>query len=293
VARLKHYLEYFGSKALAAAAQSLSAESADRFGARLGAFAYHLLSGRRKISNENIRTTIGQKFDESEIESITKSVFQNIGRTLIEIARFGKMNHEAILKLVRGDTELLKKIQSEGKGCIILTCHYGNWELLGSWPAALGFKTDFLVGTQHNTLVNAQLNAYREKLGVGIIPSDNSLRGIFKSLKQNHFIGIAADQHSSAGIKLKFLGKEALHARGPALFSIRTGAPICPIMLRRERHDRHVAHAAEPIYPRHNVDEEEEIIRITTTGIRFFEDFIRKYPEQWAWTHRRWKLQSN
>lgn len=293
MARLKHYFEYFGSKSIAAVAQVLSAESADKFGAGLGTIAYHLINSRRKISNDNIRATIGQSLSESEIEAITKSVFQNIGRTLIEIARFGKLNRQMILNTIHGDTELLKRINDEGRGCIILSSHYGNWELLGSWPAALGFKTDFLVGTQHNPLVNAQLNAYREKLGVGIIPLENSLRGIFKALKSNHFVGIAADQHAVSGIKLKFLGKDAWHARGPALFSIRTGAPICPFMLRREKYNRHVAYAAEPIYPRPNADEETEIIRITSTALEFFEDFIRKYPEQWAWTHRRWKPQSN
>lgn len=227
-----------------------------------------------------------------EIDALTKKVFQNIGRTLIEIARFSKLDSNRILNILQGDATVIRKVNSEGKGGIILTSHYGNWELLGSWTAALGYPTDFLVGTQHNNLVNELLNGYRRKLGVGIIPLENSLKGIFRSLRSNHFVGIAADQHAVNGIRLKFLGKEALHARGPALFSIRTGAPVCPMMLRREGFDRHVAYVAEPIYPRGMADEEEETIRIISTALSFFEDFIRKYPDQWLWTHRRWKVQT-
>lgn len=290
MARLKHYFEYAGAKTLAAVAWALSPESADRFGASLGSVAFQLIKSRREISNNNIRDTIGQSYTETEINSLTKRVFQNIGRTLIELARFEKLGRDGILKIIEGDESVIKKVHDAKRGAIILTCHYGNWELLGSWPAALGYKTDFLVGTQHNPLVNEQLNSFRKDLGVGIIPLENSLRGIFKALKSNHFVGIAADQHSAAGIKLKFLGKEALHARGPALFSIRTGAAICPMMLRRDSFDKHIVYAAEPIFPNLRNDEQKEIERIIKTANSFFEDFIRKYPDQWAWTHRRWKI---
>ncbi|MGH8016568.1 MAG: lysophospholipid acyltransferase family protein, partial [Candidatus Zixiibacteriota bacterium] len=290
VARLKHYLEYAAASSIAAIARTLRPEAADRLGAFLGTVAFNLIKSRRQVSNDNIRGTIGQNLTDVEIEEITKSVFQNIGRTLTEIVRFQNLGQSGVLKILHGDPALIKKIYGEGKGGIILTAHYGNWELLGGWPAALGYPIDFLVGTQHNQLVDELLNSCRRKLGAGIIPLENSLRGIFKALKSNHFVGIAGDQHAAAGIKLKFLGKYALHARGPALFSIRTGAPILPMMLRRENFNRHVAYSAEPIYPNQSADEESEITRITETSVRFFEDFIRKYPDQWAWTHRRWKL---
>ena len=293
MAKLKHYLEYAGSKSLALVAKSLPPETADKFGAALGTLAFHLMNSRRRISNNNIRETIGRSFSNSEIDYLTKKVFQNIGRTLIELAQFEKLGRDGLARIIQGDTTIIRRVHEAGKGAIILTCHYGNWEMLGGWPAMLGYETDFLVGTQHNPLVDEQLNSFRKNLGVGIISLENSLRGIFKALKANHFVGIAADQHSASGIKLKFLGKDALHARGPALFSIRTGAAVCPMMLRRESFDRHVVHAAEPIFPQLHNDEEKEIERITRTANDFFEDFIRKYPDQWAWTHRRWKVQSN
>jgi len=293
LARLKHKLEYLASQAVASLARRLSPTAADRLGAALGRITYNLAVSRRRIANDNIRSTIGKSFSEADIKVLTKKVFQNIGRTLIEIARFEKLGPAGVKKIVQGDISLLKKIHDEGKGAIILTAHYGNWELLGSWPAALGYPMHFLVGRQHNPLVDEQLNSYRRQMGVGIIPLDSSLRATFKALKSNHFVGIAADQHAGAGIKMKFLGQQAMHARGPALFSIRTGAPICQFIMRRERLDRHVVIANQPIYPNQEAAEEEEIYRITAALVSFFEEHIKKFPEQWMWTHRRWKLQSD
>jgi KDO2-lipid IV(A) lauroyltransferase len=89
------------------------------------------------------------------------------------------------------------------------------------------------------------------------------------------------------------LGKDALQARGPALFSIRTGAPICPMLLRRESFDRHVIITGNPIYPVNSGDEERDIMTMTEAYVRFYEEHIRQYPEQWMWTHRRWKLQTS
>lgn len=290
MAKLKHLIEYAAVRILAFWAQLLSARWADRLGAGLGTLVYHLAAGRRKIAGDNIRSTIGKSFAESEIESLTKKVFQNIGRTLIEIARFENLKSEEVSKIVEGDSSILKKIYDEGKGGIILTAHFGNWELLGTWPAVMGYPMHFLVGTQHNLEVDELLNSFRKKMGVGIISLAGSLRSIFKALKANHFVGIAADQHAPAGIRINFLGREASHARGPALFSIRTGAPICPFLIRRERFDKHIIISGEPIYPPNSGDEEKDIRTITLAFARFCEENIRLYPEQWMWTHRRWKL---
>jgi KDO2-lipid IV(A) lauroyltransferase len=79
-------------------------------------------------------------------------------------------------------------------------------------------------------------------------------------------------------------------AKGPALFAVRCGSPILPFLLRRERYDRHVIMAGDPIYPPESGDLEADILAMTEAYTRFFEDGIREYPDQWMWTHRRWKV---
>ncbi len=290
MAKLKHHIEYSAARIIARLAQTLSAPAADKFGAALGTCVYHIAGSRRKVAKDNIRSTIGKSRTENEIETLTKSVFQNIGRTLIEISRFGKLTVAGAQAIVEGDSSILRKIHAEGNGGIILVAHFGNWELSACWPGIMGLPVNLLVGTQHNHLVDRMLNEFRKTMQVKVVPLDRQTRLAFKILKSKGLVVLAADQHAPAGIKFDFLGRVTTHARGPALFSIRTGAPICPFLIRRERYDKHVIITGAPIYPPQSGDEENDIRTITETYARFYEENIRRYPEQWMWTHRRWKI---
>ncbi len=293
MAKLKHLIEYAAVRILAFAAQLLSPRAADSFGSALGTLVYHIAPSRRHISNKNIKSTIGKNWSEDEIESLTIKVFQNIGRTLIEVARFQKLTVEGAQKIVTGDSGLFRKINSKGDGAIFLVAHFGNWELSACWPGIIGLPVNLLVGTQHNLLVDELLNDFRRQMNVGVTPLDRQTRAAFKILKSKGMVVLAADQHAPAGIKIDFLGRPALHPRGPALFSIRTGAPICPFLIRRERFDRHTIITGTPIFPPNSGDEEKDIRTMTEAYVKFYEEHIRQNPDQWTWTHRRWKTQTN
>jgi len=293
LARLKNNFEYIAARVIASIAKRLSPPAADRFGAALGRITYHLAGSRRQIAKDNIRNTIGKTFSKKEIETLSKKVFQNIGRTLIETSRFEVLKRDGALRITQGDSSLLKKIYDGGKGGIILAAHFGNWELTACWPGIMGLPAHLLVGTQHNLLVDEMLNNFRRQMGVGIIPLDRQTRSAFKVLKAGELVVLAADQHAPSGIRINFLGRDALHARGPALFSIRTGAPICPFLIRRESYNRHIIICGNPIYPSNSGDEENDIRTMTEAYVRFYEEQIRQYPDQWMWTHRRWKLETS
>lgn len=291
MARLSHYFEYLAVRSGVGLANSLSPKRADAVGAWLGRMAYRLVPGRRRIAVDNLRQAFGDQYTEAERHQIARGVFENIGRTLIEFARFGKIRAEGARALVHGSTEPFEEALRKGNGGIIVTAHFGDWELLGAWAGAMGYPMDFLVGRQHNKLVDDLLIGFRKEMGVGIIPLATSSRSVFKALKANRMTGLVSDQHaSSGGVRLQFFGRPAATPRGPALFAIRAGAPLLPMMLRRESYHRHVVLAADLIYPPNSGDEEADIQTMTEKYTRFFEDCIRKYPDQWMWTHRRWKI---
>lgn len=291
MAGLRHNLEYFGARFVIFWAQLLSPRSADRFGAMLGTLVYHLLSSRRKVAFDNIKSTIGQDFTDIETNQLVKKVFQNIGRTIIEIARFEKLGIEGAKKILVGARpETFKKAHDGGKGCIGITAHFGNWEMLGSYIVILGYPMHVFAATLHNLKVNEIITRFRKALGLEVIPIEINLKSVFKVLKNNGFVAMAVDQHAPAGIKIDFLGKPAMAPRGPALFAIRAGCPICPYLLKRENFDRHVMIAGDLIFPPQSGDEEADIRTMTETYLKFFEEGIRKFPDQWMWTHRRWKL---
>lgn len=292
MASLGHQAEYLATLAGIAFAQRLSGESADRLGLRLGRLTYRLLSRRRDIAMDNLRRAMAGKYSEEELQEICRKVFENIARTLIEFSRFKKLKIEGVRRVVSGPgEELIKKAMEEGKGGIIVTGHFGNWELLGAYVSALGYPMDFLVGRQHNLKVDELLLGFRREMGVGIIPLATAARQVFKSLKANHMTGLVADQHAPGGsVVIDFFGRPASWAKGPALFSIRSGAPLLPFLLRRERFDRHLLIPGVPIYPPNSGNEEQDIETMLVAYVRFLEQGITAYPDQWMWTHRRWKL---
>lgn len=289
---MSHNIEYCFTLLGVKLAGLLPPRAADSFGIALGSLAYTFLPSRKQIAYDNLKKAMGDILSEQEIKSIVKRVFKNIGRTLVEFARFGRIKLEGTRRITISDgLEHLRKVHDEGKGGIIVTAHFGNWELLGSWIASNGYPMDFLVGSQHNQKVDNLLNDFRREMGVGIIPLKTSIRGVFKCLKANRFTGLVSDQHAhSGGVIVEFLGRKAATPKGPAAFAVRAGCPLMPFLIRRERYDRHVVMAGTPIYPPHSGDDEKDIVEMTIAYTKFFENGIGKYPDQWMWTHRRWKL---
>jgi len=295
MASLSHNLEYAAALTGVKLARIFTPRAADRLGVGLGSLAHAVLSSRRKIALYNLERALGAELSIDVRRRVAKEVFHNIGRSMIEFSRFGKTTLDDVRKLITGPgEEILARVHAEGKGGMVVTAHFGNWELLGVWVAACGYPMDFLIGTQHNEKVDRLLVGFRESMGVGIIRLSTSSRQVFKALKANHMTGLVSDQHSaSGGVVLDFMGRPASTPKGPALFSIRTGAPLLPFLLRRERYDRHILIPGEPIYPPNSGDEEVDIAQMTKRYTRFFEQNIRKYPDQWMWTHRRWKVPEN
>lgn len=295
MAPLSRNLEYAAALTGVKLAQLFTPRGADRLGVGLGNLTHALLTSRRRIALYNLERALGDQLGLDERRRVAKEVFRNIGRSMIEFARFGKMSLDDVRNIISGPgEEILARVHAEGKGGMIVTAHFGNWELLGVWVKASGYPMDFLIGTQHNEKIDRVLVGLREAMGIGIIRLATSSRQVFKTLKANHMTGIVSDQHAaSGGIVLDFMGRPASTPKGPALFSVRTGAPLLPFLLRRERYDRHVLIPGEPIYPPNSGDEDLDIAQMTKQYTKFFEQNIRKYPDQWMWTHRRWKVPEN
>jgi Kdo2-lipid IVA lauroyltransferase/acyltransferase len=291
MASLKHRCEFLLVRFGVAVVQSLSPRFADKLGAGLGMTIYFLWGRRRRVALDNLRHAFGGEKSENELRLIARGVFKNIGRTLVEFARFRRIGAEGVKQIIvtPGDTTIREAL-SRGKGGIITTAHFGNWELLGMYPSIHGHSIDYVIGTQHNPLVDGLFVEFRSSMGVGIIPLKTALKGVFKALKQNHLVGLVADQHDPGkNLILDFFGRPSSWPKGPAVFSLRSGAPILPLLLTRERYDRHVVIAGTPIFPAAG-DEETAIRSMTEQYVRFFEEHIRANPEQWMWTHRRWKM---
>jgi len=294
MAPLKDNLAYFFASMAIAIAKHLSMKQADSFGSVLGNLFYHLLPSRRKIATENIERALGSDIGSAEIDGIVKEVFQNIVRTFIESYCVNRLDDDKVRKIiVSSDLDVLKKAHDAGKGAILVTAHFGNWELLPRWVTSLGYEFDALAAIQHNAKIDCLITNLRETKNVKVIPvNKNASRKVFQALKANRFVGIVADQHdSSQSLIMDFFGRKAAVPKGPALFSIKADCPVIPVMVRRESCERYVIIMGDPIYPSQiDVELEKKIYDISARYNKFFEENIRKYPAQWMWTHRRWKI---
>ncbi len=292
MAGLGHQVEYLAARLGMGLARSLSARQADRLGVGLGSAAYRLAGSRRELAQSNIKQALGETLTDTEIDATVKRVFQNIGRTLVELARLEKMGIERVRdQVVPAGLETIEAARKKGNGAIIGTAHFGNWEIMGVYPAVFGIPSDTLAIEQHNLKINRLVINLRESMGVKILEVPANARQVFRSLDANRVVIIAADQHAAAGtLVMDFFGRPAAVARGPALFAIRRNCPLIPMLMRRERYDRHVVIAGEAIYPPESGDKEKDLRSMTATYLRFLEEHLTAHPDQWLWTHNRWKL---
>jgi KDO2-lipid IV(A) lauroyltransferase len=289
---ISHGLEFAGVRILTRAVQILPGRLADILAAGLGRLAWLILTSRRRIAINNLKRAFKEEKSETEIHRIARSVFVNVARTSVEFARLPILKPDKISGMVTSEgKENLDRVLKEGKGSMLITGHFGSWELLGGWVAACGYPLDMLVGEQHNRRVDNLLVSFRKSLGVGIIPVGVAARHVIKSLRSNRMVAVVSDQHAASGSTVvKFFGRPAATPKGPAAFAVKVGCPILIGVLVREGYNRHHALILPPIYPPRSGDDENDIFEMTQTYTSCLEEFIRQSPAQWMWTHRRWKI---
>lgn len=289
---INHWLEYAAVWVLTKVVQLLPGRVADAVAFVLGRLSYAVLTSRRRIARENLKRAFGPEKSDGEIELIIKDVFLHTARTLVEFARQPRYTPEKILAMTQCEgKEHIDRVAHEGKGAMLITGHFGNWELTGGWIAALGYPLDFLVGQQHNQKVDELLISFRRALGVGIIPIGMAARGVIKALKANRMVAVVSDQHAPlGGVTVQFFGRPAATPKGPAAFAVKVDCPILFGVYIRLGYNRYKALIFPPIYPPHSGDSEKDISIMTQAYTSYLEQAVRQYPEQWLWTHRRWKI---
>jgi KDO2-lipid IV(A) lauroyltransferase len=291
--KISHGFEYAAFWCLTGFTRLLPGRLREWIAAWLGRLGYIVAASRRRIAKENLKRAFGDEKSEAELKTITKGVFVNIVRSMLEFACFPRMTKEKIRRLVPEHTglEYLDEALKGGKGCMFVAGHLGHWELIGAWVAAYDYPVDYLVGQQHNPYVDNAFNDYRRPLGVRIIPVGLTARHVIESLRENRMVALLSDQHSATGgAVVTFFGRPASTPKGPAAFAVKTGCPIVFGSLVREGYNRHRGVIEPPIYPPNSGDKEKDIIDMTQAYTSMLEAVVRQHPEQWMWTHRRWKL---
>lgn len=221
---------------------------------------------------------------------MAKAVFKHFCREAFQFFRLLSLKREQIDALMDlEDTHNIDNALAEGKGCILLTAHYGNWELMARKLVIHGYKVNVIARDSDDPGMTGITTRIRERGGYQVFDRDQPIIGAFRALKNNECLGILPDQNDCDGIMVTFFSMPATTAEGPAGLSLKSGARIVPIFSERlpGHHYRAVAHPALEYQPIGKQDD--DIHRLTQLINDTIEAQIRRNPTQWLWLHDRWR----
>jgi len=258
-------------------------------GALLGRTAW-FLGVRRRVSRINISTAFPEK-TQREVNRIGSASYANNGRFMVEFIRQGRMGSKYFKKYITVErTDALEKMLSHPTGVIGLTFHFGNWEYYGVCNAFLDKKISFLVGRQRNSLVDGYINELRSSHGAKLLTRDVSMRGIISISRKGGIVCWLSDQSAGKnGLVVDFFDHPASTPRGAAAFSVKLNMPVtCGFMVREKGpYQRFVV--KEFLMPNRDLPKHEAEIEMTQRYTKVLAEMIKEYPEQYWWSHRRWK----
>jgi len=261
-------------------------------GGALGRAGYRLAARQRKVAFHNLTLALPD-LSEDERVRIVKGVFDNLGRLLVEFSHFPKLNPDNIPDLVEYEgLEHYQNALAHGNGVLFLTAHFGAWELSSFAHSVYGYPMKFLTRSIDNTLVENLISRYRTRAGNDLISRTDAARGVLRALGNNEAVGILIDQNTirSEGVFADFFGIPAATTPGLATFALRTDAAVVPGFIRWDQARRkHILEFQSPVELVRTGDLEADTVSNTAEFNRIIENFVRRYPDQWLWIHRRWK----
>jgi Kdo2-lipid IVA lauroyltransferase/acyltransferase len=304
---LVNYSQYFGARTVAMLL-GLFPVNANLGSARaIGSLMYHLDRKHRKRALENLRASFPEK-PERELEDIAeRSMQQFMGLVMDVLFTTRKINIETWHKYVHfgkappgspihGNLAEALRIMIKSRGCIMLTAHYGNWEVLGYALATIGFETYSIARPIDNPLIDSWLLDVRERQGQVILSKRGVTTTALDVLEKKGVLGFIADQNAGPkGMFVPFFGRLASTYKSIGLLAIQHAVPVV-VGYARRRGDRFefdigVQDIIEPAdwknFPRDKYTD--ELHYITARYNQAIEDFVREDPSQYLWIHRRWK----
>ena len=289
---IKGFTEYILARFLITAFAIMPRSIAYRSAEVLAWFGFHLAGRQRRAGLHNLRMAFPDLTD-AEREQILRKSFQNLGRLLVEFTHFPDLNKTNISQYVIHDglENYLEGLQ-RGRGVIFMTAHFGAWEMSSFAHALYGYPLKFVVRPIDNPKVEQLISSYRTLSGNVPIQRKEAARNILKALRRNEAVGILFDQNTtrSEGVFAEFFGIPAATTPSIALFALRADAAVIPgFLIWDENSRKHRLRLDPPVDLIVTGDLSHDVLENTKRFNQILESYIRRYPDQWLWIHRRWK----
>jgi KDO2-lipid IV(A) lauroyltransferase len=288
-----HYAEYYGLRGAVSALRRLSLRHAGNIGEWIGRLGYRPLGVRRDVVERQVRAAFpGLSADDTR--HIAAASYEHLGRTTIETAIVPEYSRTEVLDLferVEG-WDVVERAHASGKGALLVSGHIGNWELGGSYVAARGISLGVVARRMQNPLFDHYLTATRVRLGMDVIHDADAVRKVPRLVRAGGMVAFLFDQGAAglASTWVPFFGRLAKTPKGPAVFALRLGVPVIFACAIRLPNGRFVMSFEELHVPRTG-ERERDVEAMVNAYTAALERWVRKYPGQYFWHHRRWKHQ--
>lgn len=290
---LRAVAEYGLLRTTVGALGRLSFRHAGAFGAWLGSLGYRPFGVRREVVERQIAAAFPE-WPRGEVERVAREAYASLGRTSVEAAVLPRYGPDEVLQLFDDAEhwELVEEALSAGNGLLLVSGHLGNWELGGAYLAARGVPVDAVARHMANRYVDGYITRTRHRLGMRVIHDERAVREVPRMVRQNGAVAMLVDQGAVglASTWVKFFGRWAKTPRGPATFALRLGAPIIFGAAIRQPGGRYRMHF-EAVSAESTGDRDADVDRIVAAYTATLERWVRRFPEQYFWHHRRWKHQ--
>lgn len=287
---IQYKVEYFALKMLISFLHLFSVNTAKKIGFFLADVAFIFVPIRKKHIIDSLTKSFPNK-SEQEIKKIAKDVYKQFVCTVVEIIFVSKMTDEQIKDIVNFENiYLIEQALKKGKGGVIMSAHFGNWEML-ALSFAKRYPLSVIVAKQENPYFDKVINGIRSTRGYKTIYKEFAPLGVLKALKRNEFVAILADQHAGVqGVYTPFFYREVSTPKGPAVFALRAKCPLYTGFCARQPNGRYVVTFEEIALP-NTGDDEKNIEIVMTEYNKILQRHVEENPSFWFWFHRRWKSQ--
>ncbi len=294
---LSRFLAWLGLNICSLIVRVIPAGYLYSFARNIASLAFIFAVKQRRIALESLTIAFGKEKSRQEIERIAKDCFIYMAKSAVELIFL--MDKPLVLKeqVEIVGRENLDKALAGGQGVILISAHFGNFPLLLGKLAVDGYKAGGIMRPMRDARVEKIFLKKREKFGVKTIysqPRNECVNNTISALRNNELVFIPIDQNfGSSGVFVNFFGRKAATATGPVILAQRTKAALVPCFIIRQPGDRHKI-IFEPALELSEGKDPRDTILINIQALTdIIESYIRKYPAEWGWIHRRWKSKPN
>ena len=272
---------YFFLKVLSTALKNLSLSGQISFSQNLASIFYYYILKRKKLAKNNIKIAFPNK-SEKWIDNTLRNTYKFFVFNFIQFLALPKSMDNIKIEIV--GKEIMDNALKKNKGVILISAHFGSWEVLAHWLGINGYKLHGVAHEQNNKGANEFFQYKRELSGIKHIYKKVGLDNLYKVLQGKNILGLVSDQDAKGkGVFIKFFNKPASTAKGVGLFHLNTRAPMVYGLCIQ------TGFQSYKIDFIHLKPKKETVESITQDYTNILENYINEYPEQYFWFHNRWK----